>query len=414
MGHPLSVLSNVSQITKPDTTIPSQEERYWVETRDSASTNSPARNIEMVRKDRCTAKIYIISKDLGKVVLETDKFLLTAVQQAKTEKVQLMETFDENSPSILFFGKKTMTYSFGGILMNAGNKSNSSLQWVQKFQNLWDNYLRGSILSRNQQYALMTVDNEMYTGYPITFTISKQSVTDETATFSMTWIITAHESLLDADSLEDGIPRYVKRDSLLIKLRNYSIINNIFKIVRRKVSENFSFGNDASILGVLDNFTKIVNETSIFIKDFRNSYYFDPLKNKYTEMTSVDDSGEYSFYEDVVLVLNQPPITYNGETLMLLDFVTNLISTGKSTIPIDTIVKLRSYHYEELQKAYLDLKEERVTQTDIDNLPIRNFDLIQSKNTILLPRGSNGEYINNTYEDDGEYDQDSAYQGNNL
>ena len=166
------------------------------------------RQYDFKDKDAKNAVIMIMNTNTSESTLiekVTDKFLLHNIQKEHTEKVQLMETFDENLPSITFFGKKTPVYAFTGTLFNnntfSPGQTELKTQWAAGFELYWREHLRGSVLAKENKIAVMILDDELYEGYPITLSIQKNSSNDHTVNFSMSWIITKADTLIAKDAL---------------------------------------------------------------------------------------------------------------------------------------------------------------------------------------------------------------------
>lgn len=166
------------------------------------------RPTDLIAKDGKNAIIMLLNTNTEKVDVTkiTDKLLVQNIQQSKIERAQVTETFQEKDPSIFFFGKRTTSYVFVGQLLNTDRDVaapyNLYTNWTAGFQRYWDEHLRGTKLAENKKIAVMLVDDEMYEGYPVSLSINKSSMTEYTASFSMTWIITKHTSLLDNSHLD--------------------------------------------------------------------------------------------------------------------------------------------------------------------------------------------------------------------
>lgn len=159
---------------------------------------------DLLSKDGKNALIMILSRGSKTVDVQhiTDKILLQNIQQQKTEKVQVTETFREFDPAIFFFGKRTVPYAFSGRLLNSDRiDGKNNTNWCAGFELFWDEHLRGTRLAEQNKIAIMIVDDELYEGYPISLSVNKNSMDEYTAGFSMSWIITNHTTLLNSADL---------------------------------------------------------------------------------------------------------------------------------------------------------------------------------------------------------------------
>lgn len=147
----------------------------------------------------------------GQIVAATNKFLLQAMQENRTERVQILETF--GAPSILWFDEKTKVYNFAGVLLEAQRqepivKLTSSREdiiypwdepysylWGQSFRQLWDQELRGTKLTENKNQCLLTLMNSILIGYPVTLSLQSNAASPATVNFQFSYICTRHISL---------------------------------------------------------------------------------------------------------------------------------------------------------------------------------------------------------------------------
>lgn len=132
------------------------------------------------------------SRNLGDVVATSDKFFLQAIGEARQEKVQVMETF--GAPSILFFNERTRVYNFRGTMLDAKQKQGTYsdqivYNWATAFKMFYEEYLRGSILSKENNIAILTVNDQVFMGYPTSLTINTDANQPMLGGFQMTWII---------------------------------------------------------------------------------------------------------------------------------------------------------------------------------------------------------------------------------
>ena len=94
----------------------------------------------------------------GRPLARNSNFLLRAVQEQRTEKYQIVETF--GLPYIFFFGERPRVYNFAGILLNTPD-----FPWRDEF---WENYekiLRGTALVEHRARAVLSWEDIQLEGY---------------------------------------------------------------------------------------------------------------------------------------------------------------------------------------------------------------------------------------------------------
>ncbi len=125
----------------------------------------------------------------GKKHFLSNKFFLQGISEAGQEKLQVIETFD--TPRLLFFNQRMKAYNFRGLFLDGDSPdSGISNYWADAFRRFYENHLRGTKLVDNNSIAVLTVNNQMYIGYPTTLQLGIDSQRPLLDTFSMTWAIT--------------------------------------------------------------------------------------------------------------------------------------------------------------------------------------------------------------------------------
>ncbi len=119
----------------------------------------------------------------------SNKFFLQGISEAGQEKLQVLETFD--NPMLLFFNQRMRAFNFRGIFLDGDDPEGGiSNYWTDAFRIFYEKHLRGTKLVDNGQIAVLTVNNQMYTGYPTTMQLGIDSQRPMLNTFNMTWAIT--------------------------------------------------------------------------------------------------------------------------------------------------------------------------------------------------------------------------------
>jgi len=125
-----------------------------------------------------------------------DKFILQSITENRTEKVQILETFDKNA-NLSFLGSVTKVYQISGTCIEAnGGPIKNYYKWASTLKHFYENYLRGTQLVKNKKIAVLAVQDNLFYCYPISLNISNNSTNQHLATFSMGMIVT--EQILTA------------------------------------------------------------------------------------------------------------------------------------------------------------------------------------------------------------------------
>lgn len=154
-----------------------------------------------LRQKKAQAMITIVnydiltgnSSDSPTSFMSTNKFLLTGLQRQSIEKSQVLETFGE--PAIFFFDERVRTYILTGEILDSlgSDAAGNDYNWSNNLQAFYNNYLRGSILAKNGNIAMLTVlDHEIY-GYPLSLNIASSSYKPNISSFSMNFLVIKHK-----------------------------------------------------------------------------------------------------------------------------------------------------------------------------------------------------------------------------
>ena len=128
------------------------------------------------------------------------KFFLEQVNEAREEKVQVIDTFGEWVA--FFFGRKPEVYSYSGTLLNAKNHD-----WKNEFQDNYDNYLRGSQAVKHRATMILQYDDVMVEGYMMNCAISQSAIADKSVPFQFTLLVINRSSLNPLSTLGMRIQR---------------------------------------------------------------------------------------------------------------------------------------------------------------------------------------------------------------
>lgn len=127
----------------------------------------------------------------GRIIAQTNKFYLNALNIGSREKTQLLETF--GSSSVSFFGESARVYNFQGSAVDYAGSGNTADYYHQSsLIKMYHDVLRGSLLVERKQQAILMVANHTIFGYPLNFQVAYNAQADKIATFTMSWLVTDH------------------------------------------------------------------------------------------------------------------------------------------------------------------------------------------------------------------------------
>jgi len=167
--------------------------------RNMAQKDAPA-YITVVGYDESIAGDFNSSTaKFGEPTAISNKFFLQSIGEAQQEKSQILETFGE--PLVLFFGERTRVYTLRGTFLDAKRVESAGLQdsvvynWAAGFRKFYDERLRGTVLAEKNEIAILTVNDQVYMGYPTSLTINTDSRNPFTSSFTMSWVVISQRVL---------------------------------------------------------------------------------------------------------------------------------------------------------------------------------------------------------------------------
>lgn len=122
-------------------------------------------------------------------------FLLQSVQEARQEKVQVVETFGE--PYIFFYGEHPRIVQMTGILINS-----EDFNWRAEWWENYDQFLRGTKCAQTKTRVLMTWDDIVVMGYMMQCQASEQATDPLQVAFSFNLFLTHYENISNIGETE--------------------------------------------------------------------------------------------------------------------------------------------------------------------------------------------------------------------
>jgi len=118
----------------------------------------------------------------GKKKSGYDKFLITGVSCAMSEKVQISEVFGDNEV-VYYFGRQPLIFNISGLLVDSLDNS-----WFEKWLKMYSDFLRGTQTARNYELLTLVLPNMILSGTISAFNFSQDSARDVDVPFSIQFI----------------------------------------------------------------------------------------------------------------------------------------------------------------------------------------------------------------------------------
>lgn len=117
------------------------------------------------------------------IIPEFSKFFLEGVSEAHSEKVQIVESF--NDWYAFFYGEKPPVYTFSGKLLNLLNYN-----WLNEFMYYYEHFWRGTRAAELGAKVFITYNYQQVQGYILGINTNIQALTDKAAPFSIQVLVT--------------------------------------------------------------------------------------------------------------------------------------------------------------------------------------------------------------------------------
>lgn len=120
---------------------------------------------------------------LKNVIPPYTKFFLENVTEDRMEKTQVVETFGEFIA--FFFGRRPEVFHFSGRLLNTKNHD-----WKNDFQEMYDNFLRGTKAVENNATVFIQYDDVIAEGFLTGAHMEYHGITNNECPFSFSMLVT--------------------------------------------------------------------------------------------------------------------------------------------------------------------------------------------------------------------------------
>ncbi len=141
---------------------------------------------EVSTNDDVVASINITSvMGQGDVVTGYSRFFLQGINEARSEKYQVVETF--TAYYTFFFGERPSVYSFRGTLLNDEN-----FRWTNDMLYFYENVFRGTRAVELGCEAVINYDTSIVHGYILNMNVQKNADLNKGASFGIDMLVTSH------------------------------------------------------------------------------------------------------------------------------------------------------------------------------------------------------------------------------
>lgn len=147
---------------------------------------TPPRMFDAIdEKIPASIRIFGVPKNQGEprdLIPGYTKFFIESVQEAHTERTQVIETFGDFY--VFCFGERPPVYTFSGTLMNTRNAN-----WVTDFMFMYDRYLRGTRCAQMNASAIITYGGRQVEGLITNVGTQTNAANDGAASFTFSLIV---------------------------------------------------------------------------------------------------------------------------------------------------------------------------------------------------------------------------------
>lgn len=171
-----------------------------------------------------------------------DKFLITGVSCAMSEKVQISEVFGDNEV-IYYFGRQPLVFNIRGVLIDSPDND-----WFATWLKMYDDFLRGSQLARNYELIKIVLPNMSITGTISGFSFEQDGARDVDIPFSFQFIAKIVE------------PRAATNENMITS-------NRLASVDFSKAFSQVSQANINSLKGQVATLTKKIQDPLSSLKD---------------------------------------------------------------------------------------------------------------------------------------------------
>lgn len=222
----------------------------------STKTDQPAvirlvARAETQRADR--SKEDKASAPLLNVIPPYTKFFLESVNETRTEKAQIIETFGEFIA--FFFGRRPEVYNFSGRLLNTRNHD-----WKNDFQEVYDNFLRGTKAVENNATVFIQYDDVISEGFLMASTLEYHGITNNECPFNFSMLVTRRAPIYQLQRLRDRRARSrftAAEEQLLASIDGIRDQPVPFSIIQRALSDGGAL-ESADIMVFAEETSKII------------------------------------------------------------------------------------------------------------------------------------------------------------
>jgi hypothetical protein len=196
-------------------------------------------------------------------------FLLQAMQEERTEKMQVVQTFGE--PFIFFFGEHPRMIAGSGILLNS-----EDFNWKAEFLENYDRYLRGTKCVQSKTRVTMAWDDIVVEGYFVKVNISETAENNNFVRMEFQFFLTNYQNVSrigfsqfpkdsvevnldpnDLDTTGEGIGNLKSQTQLVRSLNTQSLglKNSLLQTLRDNVNKTLTIdGRLTSVLELANQF----------------------------------------------------------------------------------------------------------------------------------------------------------------
>lgn len=151
-------------------------------------------DLQNVLTDEAGAFIFVQDRTGSKeITAMTNNFWLTSMAMSFKERLQITESFD--SSHFMFMGNNIKIYNFAGFSIDGASSDDSDkggLFYQSSLIQMYEEVLRGTVLTKKNRVAVLSVANHVIKGYPTDFAVSYSAEAGNLTQFNFSFIVVDH------------------------------------------------------------------------------------------------------------------------------------------------------------------------------------------------------------------------------
>lgn len=227
---------------------------------------------------------------LKNVIPPYTKFFLESVSESRVEKAQVIETF--GAFVAFFFGRRPEVYQFGGRLLNTKNHD-----WKNDFQEVYDNFLRGTKAVENGATVFIQYDDVVAEGFLMNCNVEYSGVANNECPFSFSMLVTNRAPVNQIARLRERKARGIfsaAEQQLLDSLESLRTADNKtpFVLMQQILSSKGANAADTAVVNDQDNKLTVADKDDPLLSSSGGGLASEEAKDKIRAAQAAQDARD--------------------------------------------------------------------------------------------------------------------------